>query len=1007
MRLTFLLVLASWVICVFVPSDCAEWYVDDSVSESGDGRSWEKAFKRIQQGIDEASEGDTVVVGEDTYVENIHFDGKDIVLRSTDPSDPSVVASTIIDGAQAGSVVTFSGTESESCVISGFTIRNGKGSPGGGIRGTILENETRATIRNNVITGNSAYGSGGGIANCRGLIENNVIADNSGGGLYDCDGTIRNNRISENSGGLYACDGTIENNTISWNSASSGGGLYYCKGIIRNNVITNNTADWRGGGLCDCRSIVNNTIVGNSAPQGGAMANCKYEIANSIIWDNGLGYQLHSCATPRYSCVQGCTSSESRNINLDPQFVDPENEDFHLQSWSPCIDAGDPTSSYSNEPPPNGGRVNMGGYGNTPEAVSKSPDMDADSLPDEWELHWFGDLEENGSTDHDGDGIRNVTEYRYGWNPTMAAETVVENQTKLEGYQTIQAALQESESGEQIVVPPGVYSEAIVFGGKNVVLRSTDPSDPAVVASTIIDANGDNPVVTFSGTEDQTCVLSGFTIRNGLSRELDGAGICGGTGDRHTHATIQNNIITEHSTDYYSGGGIAYCDGPISSNTIKDNSAHKNGGGLYKCNGLIANNTIRGNVADENGGGLFACGGRISHNVIAANSAALHGGGLCECDGLIEGNVIVGNSAGVGGGLYNCAGMIQGNKIINNLTKNDGGGASGLTGTVCRNVIAGNVAEGGWGYGGGLSYCEGAIRNNLIVGNWAARISGGIYRDKGPILNNTIARNSAGLRGGAIGECRGIVANCIIWGNAAPDGPQVHDSVVPTFCCIQGWGLGGEGNTAEDPLFVGSPLSARQWTEDAVFNEETWQTTLSDTVASWQPDAFEGLLINPNTTQPLQFLIVSNTATTIKVWGDASEFASAGDTYEAYGYHVDPTSPCIDTGDNTIDAGRFDLDGNYRRICSTGRPGWAVRLDYFGMQASGTFTLIWKGFIDIGAYECQVVGEVPETFMVHTREEMDSGDWTEVFRGNVPMWTDHLATGKQKFYRIAMEWPGL
>ncbi|HUU97660.1 MAG TPA: dockerin type I domain-containing protein, partial [Phycisphaerae bacterium] len=38
---------------------------------------------------------------------------------------------------------------------------------------------------------------------------------------------------------------------------------------------------------------------------------------------------------------------------------------------SPCIDAGDPASDYSNEPAPNGGRVNMGAYGNTPEA-SKS-----------------------------------------------------------------------------------------------------------------------------------------------------------------------------------------------------------------------------------------------------------------------------------------------------------------------------------------------------------------------------------------------------------------------------------------------------------------------------------------------------------------------------------------------------------------------------------------------------------------------------------------------------------
>ena len=63
-------------------------------------------------------------------------------------------------------------------------------------------------------------------------------------------------------------------------------------------------------------------------------------------------------------------------------------QDFHLRSvaghweagigtwatdaeFSPCIDAGDPASDWSNEPAPNGGRVNMGAYANTPEA-SKS-----------------------------------------------------------------------------------------------------------------------------------------------------------------------------------------------------------------------------------------------------------------------------------------------------------------------------------------------------------------------------------------------------------------------------------------------------------------------------------------------------------------------------------------------------------------------------------------------------------------------------------------------------------
>jgi len=46
-------------------------------------------------------------------------------------------------------------------------------------------------------------------------------------------------------------------------------------------------------------------------------------------------------------------------------------DDYHLSPYSPCIDAGDPMSDYNFEPEPDGGRINMGAYGNTPEATCK------------------------------------------------------------------------------------------------------------------------------------------------------------------------------------------------------------------------------------------------------------------------------------------------------------------------------------------------------------------------------------------------------------------------------------------------------------------------------------------------------------------------------------------------------------------------------------------------------------------------------------------------------------
>jgi len=93
------------------------------------------------------------------------------------------------------------------------------------------------------------------------------------------------------------------------------------------------------------------------------------------------------------------------NFSANPCFADAEGEDYHLLSYSPCIDRGDPNSDYShevndahdvNEPLPNGGRVNLGFYGNTSQAAP-SIDSDHDGLYDYQEGN--EDLDEDGYSD--------------------------------------------------------------------------------------------------------------------------------------------------------------------------------------------------------------------------------------------------------------------------------------------------------------------------------------------------------------------------------------------------------------------------------------------------------------------------------------------------------------------------------------------------------------------------------------------------------------------------------
>lgn len=86
-------------------------------------------------------------------------------------------------------------------------------------------------------------------------------------------------------------------------------------------------------------------------------------VHSPVLWQNYLGIPIPAAKT-KYD-----PTGKNGNISLDPMFVNKAAGDYHELAGSPHIDKGNPKSDFSLEPQPNGGRVNIGAYGNTTEAT--------------------------------------------------------------------------------------------------------------------------------------------------------------------------------------------------------------------------------------------------------------------------------------------------------------------------------------------------------------------------------------------------------------------------------------------------------------------------------------------------------------------------------------------------------------------------------------------------------------------------------------------------------------
>ena len=520
----------------------------------------------IQLGIDATGTGDTVLVHPGTYVENINFHGKDIVVGSLflTTGDTSYITQTVIDGNRNSNVVRFENGESPAALLCGFTITNGDAGSGEG--GGINCTGSSPTLSHLVVSENDAAWCGGifcGLGSNPSIRKSEISKNRGGvgGGIFcwqNSSPTISNTEIRDNSasgGGGICCwinsspaliNVIIKGNTASSSNELDGGGGIFCwdnsHPFLSNVVISQNVAD-RGGGIYnrgDSTPIFDtdnrSSIYLNRADIGADLFSFMCPIVDVILDTFTVISPTDYYAIPTSSFTFDIRHSLIELIGSDV-YVDPDGDDDNsgLSPNDPFRTIGFALSRIHRDTlNPNTINLAHGTYS-------------ASTNGEKYPLNCFVSLDGAGEsrTILDAEGLRNVL-ICHGVNNVEVQDMTIRNGRAVDGG--------------------GIYC-----------YRSTLSIDSVIITDCVVGRHGggigcreeSNIVITNSSISADSAGSGGGIYCNSSGLVLDNVRICDNFGwwdgggvwiaacdPTFIDVTICNNSIVETCIDLYHGGGI-------------------------------------------------------------------------------------------------------------------------------------------------------------------------------------------------------------------------------------------------------------------------------------------------------------------------------------------------------------------------------------------------------------------------------------------------------------------